>query len=115
MITLSVAVASGGAIGALLRYFICQKLNARFPWGTFLVNVLGAFLLGWLIAEERREILNSFVGTGFLGALTTFSTLQYEAVSLYKKSQRSAIYYLFSTYTLGLLAAWTGFMIAAKL
>jgi fluoride exporter len=115
MILSSIAVAAGGAAGALARYFVSQQLNRDFPWGTFCVNIFGSFLLGWYVTNEGRETLDSLYAAGFLGALTTFSTLQFEIVTLYKKDKRKVLFYLVLTYTLGLIAAWTGFLAAAKI
>lgn len=115
MILSYIAVAAGGAAGALVRYFVSQRLNREFPWGTFCVNIFGSFLLGWYVTNEGREILDSLYATGFLGALTTFSTLQFEFVALYKKDKRKVLLYLVLTYTLGLIAAWTGFLAASKI
>jgi fluoride exporter len=115
MIVSSIAAAAGGACGALARYFVSQRLNGEFPWGTFCVNILGSFLLGWYVTNEGREILDSLYSAGFLGALTTFSTLQFEVVTLYKKDKRKVLFYLVLTYTLGLIAAWTGFLAAANI
>lgn len=115
MILSSIAVAAGGAAGALARYFVSQRLNGDFPWGTFCVNILGSFLLGWYVTYEGPEILDSLYAAGFLGALTTFSTLQFEIVTLYKKDKRKVLFYLVLTYTLGLIAAWTGFLATAKI
>jgi fluoride exporter len=115
MISITIAIATGGALGALVRYFVSQRFNGEFPWGTLCVNIFGSFLLGWYVVNEGQVILDSLYATGFLGALTTFSTLQFEVVSLYKKNKRKVLLYLISTYTLGLIAAWTGFMAAAKI
>ncbi len=116
MMLVSVAVAVGGGLGALVRYFVSQRVNGDFPWGTILVNVAGSFLLGWYVAAEGAELLDSIYATGFLGALTTFSTLQFEAVSLFKrKHTKNGLLYLFLTYTLGLIAVWTGFILAVSI
>jgi fluoride exporter len=115
MIGLSIYVAAGGAAGAIVRYLVSHRLNGAFPWGTLFINVGGSFLLGWYVAEKGEVILDSLYATGFLGALTTFSTLQFEAVALYKKSRKNVLIYLLLTYILGLIAAWTGFMAPAKI
>jgi fluoride exporter len=115
MILMTIAIAAGGALGALLRYLVSQRFNGEFPWGTIFVNVAGSFLLGWYVFHEGREILDSLYATGFLGALTTFSTLQFEVVSLYKNNRRKVLLYLMLTYMLGLIAAWTGFNAAVKI
>lgn len=84
-------VALGGALGAASRYLLSGWVTrltheSPFPWGTFAVNVVGSFLLGllmgaggegrWLVSPTARV----FLGIGFLGALTTFSTFSYETI-----------------------------------
>ena len=75
----------GGAIGAPLRYLTDQAVQRRrrtaFPWGTWTVNVIGSFVLG-LVAAAGPTWVVTLVGTGFCGALTTFSTFGYETVRL---------------------------------
>ncbi|MBF6168053.1 fluoride efflux transporter CrcB [Streptomyces gardneri] len=78
----------GGAIGAPLRYLIDRAVQDRrdslFPWGTFLVNLLGCLVLGALAGAGTALPSSLFVllGTGFCGALTTYSTFGYETVRL---------------------------------
>ncbi len=78
-----------GACGALLRYAVCDfasHWSNRFPWGTFLVNVTGCFLLGALAYAARVEhpamspFWRTALAMGFLGALTTFSTFGLETI-----------------------------------
>ena len=75
----------GGAVGAPARYLADRWLTARlpgaFPWGTFAVNVAGSFVLGLLAAAAPAWLL-ALGGTGFCGALTTFSTFSFETVRL---------------------------------
>ena len=84
-------IALGGALGALSRYglgvWISSKWNQGFPLHTFLINVTGAFLLGFLnvLFIERltvRPLWRLGIGVGFLGAYTTFSTFGFEVISL---------------------------------
>lgn len=84
------AILVGGAAGALGRAGLAEAFNGgagEWPWGTFLANVLGAFLLAW-IATELSEIVvparlwRPVLGTGFCGALTTFSAFQVETIEI---------------------------------
>lgn len=87
---LGLLVVAGAAVGAPLRYLTDRLLQPRhdsvFPWGTLAVNAVGSFLLGLLtVAASRYDVSGSamaVLGTGFCGALTTYSTFSYETVRL---------------------------------
>jgi len=88
------AVASGGAIGASLRFFVYQQtlniLGKGFPYATLIVNLLGSFLLGLLyslIEQGNIEagVYRSLLGIGFLGAFTTFSTFSVDTILLFQQ------------------------------
>ncbi|MGB5261240.1 MAG: fluoride efflux transporter CrcB [Gammaproteobacteria bacterium] len=90
------AIAAGGAIGALLRYWTSVAVHARlgtgFPYGTLAVNVIGSLLMGflyiWLI--DRMAVgpaMRAFLFIGVLGAFTTFSTFSMETVNLLESGQ----------------------------
>ncbi|UJW31322.1 CrcB family protein [Saccharothrix sp. AJ9571] len=97
-------VALGGAAGAVLRYLVGRALNARFPWGTFAVNVTGSALLGFLAGTTGAT--QALLGTGLCGALTTYSTFGYETVGLFTKGHRArAVAYVAATFTAGFGAA----------
>ena len=82
-----VMIALGGALGAMARYQVAASIQSRipsaFPWGTFVVNVSGCFVMGVaaVILAERIGISDSWrflVPIGFIGAYTTFSTFELE-------------------------------------
>ena len=86
-----VGIAVAGAFGALARYglegLVSDRAHGAFPWGTFVVNISGSFLLGlvFVLMTERTVVdpwLRSSLTIGFLGAYTTFSTLSLESYRL---------------------------------
>jgi CrcB protein len=87
-----ILIALGGALGALARYGLTLLVQQRwlphatFPWGTFVINVSGSFLLGLTLTLVGGRLLPTpwrfFFATGFLGAYTTFSTFEYESAQL---------------------------------
>jgi fluoride exporter len=86
----------GAMIGAPARYLTDRLVQARhesvFPWGTFTVNIVGSFILGFMAAASTKhglpEPVLAFAGTGFCGALTTYSTFSYETVRLLEDRSR---------------------------
>ncbi|HEV2372975.1 MAG TPA: CrcB family protein [Streptosporangiaceae bacterium] len=89
-------VALGAAIGAPARYFTDRAVQVRhdsvFPWGTFIVNIAGSALLGFLAALPTHGTAGTVLGVAFCGAFTTYSTFAYETFRL--AEQRA---YLFAT------------------
>jgi CrcB protein len=84
-------VALGGAIGSAARYLTnvgaARLFGASFPWGTVIVNILGSFLMGVLVAIlAQRDALRlvPFLMTGVLGGFTTFSAFSLDAVKLWQ-------------------------------
>lgn len=110
-------IALGGGLGALARYGLATALPTlpgRFPWGTFLTNVAGCFLIGVLmvvLTEIRpvHRLARPFLGVGFLGGFTTFSTYAVETRGLLQPgSVPLAFGYLGGTVVAALLAVLAG-------
>ena len=86
-------VALGGGLGSALRFCVSNWLRNDFPWGTFIVNVTGCFLIGLLIRllnEDRTSLSFLLLATGFCGGFTTFSAFGWETVNLLKNGQLSS-------------------------
>ncbi len=112
-------VALGAALGAPLRYLVDRFVQTRhdslFPWGTFAVNVAGSFVLG-VAAETLPGAWLALVGTGFCGALTTYSTFGYETVRLVQERARLyALLNVLGSVVAGLLAALLGALVGSAL
>ncbi|MCF6472253.1 fluoride efflux transporter CrcB [Nonomuraea sp. MG754425] len=103
----------GAAVGAPLRYLADRAVQARhdtvFPWGTLAVNVFGSAVLGFLAGLPAGGGLMALAGTGFCGALTTYSTLGYETVRLVEEGARfHAVANALASVVAGLGAAYCG-------
>jgi CrcB protein len=114
----------GGMLGAPLRYLTDRAVQSRhdsvFPWGTFVVNVVGSFVLGGVAAGAARhgwpQEVSLFVGTGICGGLTTFSTFGYETVRLIgARSLAEAGLNVLGSLAAGLTAATAGFALITTL
>jgi CrcB protein len=85
-------VALGAALGAPLRYLTDRAVQSRhdsvFPWGTLTVNVVGSLILGLVIGLPAGPAFTALAGTGFCGALTTYSTFSYETLRLVQEGNR---------------------------
>lgn len=113
-----IAIAFGGAIGAVSRYWLysaVQRLHdSGFPLGTFVVNVLGSFLIGvfFVLLAEKAQIAEQWrpiIVVGFLGGLTTFSTFSLDALLLFEQGHyNTALCYIISSIVLCLIAAFAG-------
>ncbi|WP_434654945.1 fluoride efflux transporter CrcB [Thermoanaerobacterium thermosaccharolyticum] len=113
-------VGLGGVFGAILRYEISRhiKENREFivPIETFVINVLGAFLLNVLsnpkIVHFFDNDIRLFIMTGFIGAFTTYSTFSHETIYLLRqKHYVHAFLYSASTVIVGLIGAYLGYYI----
>lgn len=110
-------VALGAAVGAPLRYLVDHAVQTRhdsvFPWGTLIVNITGSFLLGLLLALPTGPALTAVLGTGFCGALTTYSTFSYETLRLAQdRSHLRAGLNVLISIVAGLGAAYSGLCLA---
>ena len=120
-----VAIAAAGALGTLGRYSISRwayhALGPHFAYGTLAVNVVGCFLLGFLMqvgmtSEAIPRTLRLALTTGFLGAFTTFSTFGYETVRYVENGTLGlAAANIGANVAVGLLAAWGGLAAARAL
>jgi len=119
-------VGLGGGLGSALRWWVGRVVGERyhgdFPLGTFLINILGTFLIGYLSVlfgvdwHDRYGhgiLLNALVLTGVLGGYTTFSSMQLEAVKLSEKRRGGlAMSYLLLSVASGLLVGELGAALA---
>ncbi|CAM3737731.1 fluoride efflux transporter FluC [Mesobacillus zeae] len=104
-------VSLGGCVGAVCRYWIQNKLGGpRFPVGTLTVNLFGSLLLGLLAGTKIGGPLYLLAGTGFMGAFTTFSTLNVDLLRLFSsREHKIGMIYLAVTYAGGLSAVFFGY------
>lgn len=116
----------GGIAGALSRFHGARILQARlgstFPFGTFVINLTGSFVLGllggWLAVHPVSwgQSISLLLGTGFCGAYTTFSSFSFETVQLWRAgSPGRALANLLSQPVLGLCLAWLGLVLGTRL
>lgn len=109
------AIFTGGCLGAAARAGLDEVLphgGAEWPWSTFAANIVGAALLGYFVTRLQERLPLSayrrpFLGTGVCGALTTFSTMQLELLSMLE----GAHYALATTYAL--VSVTVGFLVVA--
>lgn len=119
------AIALGGGFGALARFglgtYVAARMGGAFPLGTFVVNVSGSFLLGFIATGGMGRILMApdlkmALTVGFLGAYTTFSTWNVETLRLLEAgSYELAALNVLGSVCVGLLGAWTGVILARTL
>ena len=116
-------VGAGGCIGSIARYLavtsLDKRLNSVFPYGTLTVNVVGSFILGFVLAWATRKTgsypdqWKLFLGTGFCGGFTTFSAFAAENMNLFEqKFPGTAFLYIILSVVSGLLAVWAGFSLS---
>jgi len=113
--TVVLVVGLGGFFGAIIRFYLSKKLNGKKVWplGTLSVNLVGSFVVGFIVGLSLPKIWLFFLVSGFAGALTTFSTLQKEVIEQWRGGKRTAtIGYVIVTYGGGVLLAFIGYLIS---
>jgi fluoride exporter len=118
-------IAIGGALGSIARFaavgYLTPMMNYRFPVGTFIVNIVGSFLIGvaYVVIVEKSIIPNEwrlFFITGILGGFTTFSSFSLEILQTWQEGHVfNSIIYAVSSVVLGLLFAFIGMQLTQKL
>ncbi len=103
----------GGGLGSVLRFWVANRLDDKFPSGTLLVNVLGAFLIGiafgyWPEQTEARTA----IATGFLGGFTTFSAF---TLQLQQLPSKEASAYMLASVLVGVVLAYWGIKVGTTL
>lgn len=111
-------VGLGGALGSIARYLVgllvYERMGTRFPYGTFVINISGCFVIGLVltILDERLGLSPAWreaLAIGFIGAFTTFSTFEYETLRAAQHGQAAvALTYVVSSVVLGFAAVWAG-------
>jgi len=111
-------VGLGGFLGAILRFwlggYISNRMGARFPYGTFVINVTGSFLIGLvvtLLAERTHwnANLRYLIPIGFIGGYTTFSTFELETFQSFRDGEfLSAFLNVILSVGVGFIAVWLG-------
>ena len=125
ILTRILAIAAGGAGGAVVRYLInvspLQNFFKPFPFPTFFINITGSFLIGFLLIllTDKYQTSENFryaLMVGFLGAYTTFSTFELELWALGKESHfLTALLYLFLSVSIGFAGVALGVALARKI
>lgn len=117
-------IALGGALGAIARYEVAARIQSRivstFPWGTFVVNVSGCFIMGvvtTILAEKvgLHQNWRFLVPIGFIGAYTTFSTFELETYrAVVTGGMTTGLANVLGSVAVGYMALWLG-VVTAKL
>ncbi|MBU0859700.1 MAG: fluoride efflux transporter CrcB [Alphaproteobacteria bacterium] len=115
------AIAAGGALGAVLRHGVNSLFAGPFPWGIMLCNVAGSFAMGVLIALfanvwDVPPAVKAFMTVGLLGGFTTFSTFSMDAVLLWERGAiAQAAFYTLGSVTLSIAGLVAGLMMVRTL
>ena len=107
----------GGFLGAVARYalgnYIGSRYGVRFPYGTFVINVSGSFLIGLILTLLARTTASAYwrylIPIGFIGAYTTFSTFEYETLRAIQDGQlMTGLLNVALSLVVGFIAVWAG-------
>lgn len=110
------AMLAAAGVGTLVRYLSGVLFNHDFPLGTLGVNLLASTLLGLLVGADVGDSMSMIVGTGALGALSTWSTAANEAAIMARRGEGSlALAYLALTVLSGVTFAWFGLQLGQAL
>jgi CrcB protein len=118
-----VLISLGGVLGANARYFVsvwaAGRIGVAFPYGTFLINSSGSFVIGLVLTLLADQFENNpearfLIATGFLGAYTTFSTFGYETIALVRRgAYRPAFANALGSAVVGVAGAGLGIALAS--
>ena len=118
------AVAIGGAVGSLLRYFVASAIQhptVQFPWGIFVVNVTCGFLMGVIVELSALRLnispeVRAFLTVGILGGYTTFSTFSLDSALLIQRgAYMAAAGYIIGSTMLSITALFAGLAVVRAL
>jgi len=111
-------VGIGGGLGSILRFwlgnYVGSRMGTRFPYGTFVINITGSFLIGLVFAlltarSHWSPYWRYLIPIGFIGGYTTFSSFEYETLRTLQEGQFGiGLLYVMSSVVLGLAAVWGG-------
>jgi fluoride exporter len=122
-VVLALVVGLAGSVGAVGRYLLDGAVQDRtsgfFPFGTLTVNAVGSVILGFVAGLAIRyagaQTADTIIGTGFCGALTTWSTASWETVRLAQVGQaRVAITYTFANLAMSLFCGGVGLLVVLR-
>jgi len=109
----------GGGLGSTIRYLIGRQFtfdSFTFPWATFIVNLIGSFIIGmvfgYMLSKGKiSDHLFFFLVTGFCGGFTTYSAFANESMCLLKAGQTNLFFtYVISSVLIGFFCVWLGYM-----
>src|SRR5688500_2602942 len=115
-------IALGSGLGGMARHWLSTMITARsssaFPWGTFVVNVLGSALIGLVLAAPESRLspaTRQFLAVGILGGFTTFSAFSAQTLSLFQNGKAAlGGAYALASVLICLVGCWIGWMVGQQ-